>query len=489
MSSAEASEAQTVLCPGGRSAEQVHHRAPARAAARWRTTLRKGSSTIRPRARPPGPARARRLDRPHRARRQPVEDDRRPGRAWRRASELVKDLGVTPIWRNHTGNQRCRPARDREARDSLDALIALVRRAESEGNDRARGRRRATPGRTSPSPTATWSRPTALSGVTRRARCATQPHRDAGPVAGAGARRHAPAHPQRRARRDGPRAARTWAATTRQTIAGVCSTSTHGSGLDWGPFPDLVRSLDLVVAAAGRSGVEPAGGPDRPRRLRPPGARARPGRRASSTPRVCGIGTLGPDPCRAARGAREVLAQRGAHALHLGGGARTLTEDGVLGEGDHYELFLNPYAGKDGKHRVLVTRREDCPEPVGAPPGQARAPPTHRAAGVAAGDLRAAALPRPSPALADGEALRRGARRHVRRRLRRRLLQESSTSARPTSCPPTRWSSASPLDGDRHIEAVDRILEIAKAPRADEGISTRSPISLRFVGPSGPTPR
>ncbi len=33
-----------------------------------------------------------------------------------------------------------------------------------------------------------------------------------------------------------------------QTIAGVVSTSTHGSGLNWGPFPDFVRSLELVVA-------------------------------------------------------------------------------------------------------------------------------------------------------------------------------------------------------------------------------------------------
>ena len=41
---------------------------------------------------------------------------------------------------------------------------------------------------------------------------------------------------------------------------------------------------------------------------------------------------------------------------------------GVLGEGDHYELFLNPYTGSDGRHRVLVTRRRDGPEPAGLPP-------------------------------------------------------------------------------------------------------------------------
>src|SRR5204863_238247 len=46
----------------------------------------------------------------------------------------------------------------------------------------------------------------------------------------------------------------------------------------------------------------------------------------------------------------------------------TLTEDGVLGEGDHYELFLNPYPGDDGRLRVLVTTRRDCPAPSERPP-------------------------------------------------------------------------------------------------------------------------
>ena len=41
----------------------------------------------------------------------------------------------------------------------------------------------------------------------------------------------------------------------------------------------------------------------------------------------------------------------------------TLTEDGVLGEGDHFELFLNPYPDDGGQHSVLVTRRRDCPDP------------------------------------------------------------------------------------------------------------------------------
>src|SRR3954453_12112120 len=53
----------------------------------------------------------------------------------------------------------------------------------------------------------------------------------------------------------------------------------------------------------------------------------------------------------------------------------TLTEDGVLGEGDHYELFVNPYARDDGKHNLLVTRRADTEDPAGDPRERPGRPP------------------------------------------------------------------------------------------------------------------
>ena len=40
----------------------------------------------------------------------------------------------------------------------------------------------------------------------------------------------------------------------------------------------------------------------------------------------------------------------------------------MLGEGDHYELFVNPYAGKDGKHRLLVTAAATAPSRAGSRP-------------------------------------------------------------------------------------------------------------------------
>ena len=52
-----------------------------------------------------------------------------------------------------------------------------------------------------------------------------------------------------------------------QTISGVVATSTHGSGLGWGPFPDFVRSLELVISGGEVVRVEPAGGITDPQRF------------------------------------------------------------------------------------------------------------------------------------------------------------------------------------------------------------------------------
>jgi hypothetical protein len=45
-----------------------------------------------------------------------------------------------------------------------------------------------------------------------------------------------------------------------QTIAGVISTSTHGSGLEYGPYPSFVRSMTLVTSGGRVVQVEPAAG-------------------------------------------------------------------------------------------------------------------------------------------------------------------------------------------------------------------------------------
>ncbi len=49
-----------------------------------------------------------------------------------------------------------------------------------------------------------------------------------------------------------------------QTIAGVISTSTHGSGITFGPLNDFARSLDIVAAGGAVYRIEPADGPTDP---------------------------------------------------------------------------------------------------------------------------------------------------------------------------------------------------------------------------------
>src|SRR5579859_1161049 len=52
-----------------------------------------------------------------------------------------------------------------------------------------------------------------------------------------------------------------------QTVAGVISTSTHGSGPEFGPLNDFVRSLDIVAAGGQVQRIEPSDGPTDPERF------------------------------------------------------------------------------------------------------------------------------------------------------------------------------------------------------------------------------
>jgi FAD/FMN-containing dehydrogenase len=53
-----------------------------------------------------------------------------------------------------------------------------------------------------------------------------------------------------------------------QTVAGVISTATHGSGIGFGPLSDMVRSLDIVAAGGTVHRIEPSDGPSDPEAYR-----------------------------------------------------------------------------------------------------------------------------------------------------------------------------------------------------------------------------
>jgi hypothetical protein len=269
-----------------------------------------------------------------------------------------------------------------------------------------------------------------------------------------------------------------------QTIAGVVATSTHGSGLRFPPFPDMVRSLDLVVAEGEKLRVEPAAGltdPDAFARVHTGWTLLQDDDAFRSA--ICGMGTLG-IVCALVLEVRERFWLQEVRTVAAWEKIRdTVTPAGVLAGHEHYELFLNPYQNGDGTHHTLVTTREPCPEPPGEEMGRTMVHP----------------LTELESSLWFTGVFVRFVARHCGGWMIKRF-----DGVLDDMCEPGGYRSISykvfnigeanhlpaysmelgvPLEGDRHLQAVDRILATA-AERARHRVYHTSPIALRFVAPS-----
>jgi hypothetical protein len=271
-----------------------------------------------------------------------------------------------------------------------------------------------------------------------------------------------------------------------QTIAGVVSTSTHGSGLRWGPFPDLVRSLDLVVCGGEVLRIEPAAGSTDPESFASVYGDARRLVQDDDTfaAAVCGMGSMGIIHALVVE-VREKFWLDEVRTLSTWEEVRDeLTADRVLGEGDHYELFLNPYARRDGRHTVLVTRRKDCREPTELPPDKLeRHPLTELEASLPVTGVALRALARYAPAFMAGrfEATLRDMCDDGYASVSYRVFNIGEANKLPAIS----MELGVGLDDGAHVAAVERIL--ASAAEARRGLRRAyhtSPIALRFVAPS-----
>jgi len=160
----------------------------------------------------------------------------------------------------------------------------------------------------------------------------------------------------------------------------------------------------------------------------------------------------------------------------------TLTPEGVLGEGDHYELFINPYARDDGRHTLLVTRRKDCPEPDHLPPDKLeRHPLTELEASLPITGflLRLAVRLVPSLFVSRFDPTLKGMCDDGYASVSYRVFNIGEANHLPAFS----MELGVAVDG-RHLDAVDRILTIAAQQRRRRRYQT-SPFSLRFVAPSG----
>jgi L-gulono-1,4-lactone dehydrogenase len=385
---------------------------------------------------------------------------------------------VSVTWHNHAGNQTCHP-REIRSPHSLQELVELVQRAEQEGTTvRAVGAGHA------------WSDAAltdgylvltdGIGGVVRLDDGTLR--RPAEELSLARVLGGTHLYALNKALDADGLALPQMGGYDEQTIAGVVSTSTHGSGLSWGPFPDLVHSLELVVAGGEVVRVERADGPTDPAKF---GSVYGDGRRLiqdddTFDAAVCGVGCMGIVYAVVIE-VREKFWLNEVRTLSTWEATRdTLTEDGVLGEGDHYELFLNPYPRDDGQHNMLVTRRRDCPDPGELPEDKQRRHPLT--------ELEAS-LP------ITGVVLRFLAR-HLPGLMVQRfdtVLDEmqdegyASVSYRvfnigeANHLPAVSMELCVGIEDGRHVAAVDRMLEIAAQQRRDHKRYQTSPIALRFT--------
>jgi hypothetical protein len=383
---------------------------------------------------------------------------------------------LTPIWKNHAGNQSCDPVEIARPR-TLEDLVELVRRAERERKTvRAAGARHS------------WSdialsngimvEPDRLNSVELADPATLRPQAAATNLVWVGSGTHL--HTLNPALERMGLALSNMGGYDAQTIAGVIATSTHGSGLAYGPFPDAVRSLELVVSGGRALRLEPADGPTEP------GAFAderlelvQDDERFAAA--ICGLGTIGL-LYRVMIEVRKKFWLKEVRTLDTWENVRaTLTPDGVLGEEGHYELFVNPYPGDDGEHRVLVTMRTDTPKPGDEPRDELeRNPLTELEASWKFTGVLLRFFARHFPSL-------------LAKRFDSVLEEMCDDNYTNISYKVFNIGEANVLPADsmelgiavdgRHVEAVDKILEIA-GERAKEGIYHTSPFSLRFVAPS-----
>lgn len=265
-----------------------------------------------------------------------------------------------------------------------------------------------------------------------------------------------------------------------QTIAGVVSTSTHGSGTAYGPLNDDVHSLDLVASGGRVHRVERADGPTDRAAYEAHHGTARTLHQDDNTFNavVVAVGCMGV-LCTALVEVREKFYLREVREMHPWSKVRADLEDGaVLRDNDHYEFVFSPYSRKH-EYPCLVTTRNPVGNPSRKPLDKrmrnwvielvATIPFTSRVI-----NLVLHLFPRLAPMLLENamKALVKDEYDNVSHKV--------FNIGNANLVPATSAEIAVPLDG-RHITAVERIFEVADEYRRLGDVYQSAPIAMRFV--------
>jgi D-arabinono-1,4-lactone oxidase/FAD binding domain len=265
-----------------------------------------------------------------------------------------------------------------------------------------------------------------------------------------------------------------------QTVAGVISTSTHGSGLEFGPLNDFVRSLDIVAAGGAVYRVEPSDGPTN---------RASYESRYGETRTLVqddhwwravavGMGCMGVI-CSVTLEVRSKYYLREVREFHPWEQVKADLLDGeVLRRNRHYEVLFSPYHVKHA-YPCLVTTRNITANPSHKPLDKrtrnwavefASAFPLTPDILNLVVDLR----PNWSPRMMES-AIRALVKKEYDE-VSYKVLNIGTANLLPAYS----TEIGVPMDG-RHIEAADAIIAVAAERRKLGDVYQSSPISFRFV--------
>jgi len=265
-----------------------------------------------------------------------------------------------------------------------------------------------------------------------------------------------------------------------QTIAGATSTSTHGSGITFGPLNDQLRSLDIVVGDGSVQRIEPTDGPTDGAAFEAHHGDARTLVQDDHVWNAVavGMGCMGVI-CTAMVEVRERFHMREVRELYPWAKVRADLEAGaVLAQHEHYELAFSPY--DDGyAYPFLVTTRDTTTDPRNRP-----------------WDTRmrnwlveAAALFPFTPHLINllldiapklAPALLRGSVTSLVKDEYDEISYKVFNIGTLNNLPAYSCEIGVPMDG-RHIEAVETIFRVARERRELGHVYQSSPIALRFV--------
>jgi hypothetical protein len=264
-----------------------------------------------------------------------------------------------------------------------------------------------------------------------------------------------------------------------QTLAGVMSTSTHGSGIGFGPIADDARSLEIVASGGALYRIEPNEGitdPDAFAEQRPDWTLLQDDDTFNAA-RV-GMGCLGVLYA-------VTLAVQGKFYLRE---KRTMSSweevsprlGELLEDNRHCEIYFNPYPREGVHHCVVTTRREVSKEQYEKDPHRARPWLTEMLSSLPIMpkliNLVMGLWPQLSPMLID-RALG-GLADADYTNISYRVFNIGAANYLPA------YSSEIGVPVDhrgRHLEAVKRIFEVAERHRKLGNVYQSSLISLRFV--------